>query len=537
MTLLLLGIGIAYYCLKRRNIKIIRKKKIPSPAPSEVTKLSSVFDQIRIPRAVAPSTESSTDYPSSESDERRTIVSETSTFRNDHFRYENTAFVPEPYPVDIEKEDSITSVPLPVAHKPNITSAEFTETLLSTEYLTQEDVIDTHHKRTTACLYKKLPTTTVPPSIPDNDNWSQAETEDRLALVPYVRPVQLPRITSKSIDDTFITSQLDTEVEDIVSRHRRVTAPPKIQVVKTDDIFVTNIEETEVTQETVTDRRGIKGTSGHFISQGESVLHESVDLSLREDMRQDTRHSFTDRYHRQHHDHSMERFEDDLTRRAIEHPSSSRFTHSHETSGDHHSTHRTEYTSYGSHHYTQGYDTQSMVGSVMERERDNSFASVPLAVARKPSLIGTNFIETEYVDQSTEEMMHHQDMMMMARSQQQQLVYGHPAPEYLDRRPSVQDDVWSQAETEVRHALTMGSRYNTMRDMNEALDDSALDAWTHQEGFIHRQPNIRTQDASYSVADYSSSLIQAASETSVSHAVQRTTDKSNYSFQQEFRRE
>lgn len=28
LTLLLLGIGIAYYCLKRRNIKIVRKKKV-----------------------------------------------------------------------------------------------------------------------------------------------------------------------------------------------------------------------------------------------------------------------------------------------------------------------------------------------------------------------------------------------------------------------------------------------------------------------------------------------------------------------------
>ena len=518
LTLLLLGIGIAYYCLKRRNIKIRRKKKIPSPAPSEVTKLSSVFDQIRIPRAIAPSTESSTDYPSSESDERRTIVSETSTFRNDHFRYENTAFVPEPYPLDIEKEDSVASVPLPVAHKPNITTADFTETLVSTEYTREEDVIDSHHKRTTGCLYKKLPTTTVPPSIPDNDNWSQAETEDRLALAPYVKPAQLPRITSKTVEDTYVTNQLDTDVEDIVTRHRKVTAPPKIQVVKTDDIFVTNIEESEVTQDTMIDRRGIRGTSSQFVTQGQSMLHESVDL------RQDLR---AERSHR-HHDHSMERYEDNL-RRAIEYPST-RFTtqDTHQTRADHrtdYSTYEEQAISYGSHHQTMshGYDAHSMIGSVIERERDDSFASVPVVVARKPSLMGSNFVETDYVDQSREELMRTQEVMMMGRS------HGHSAYRQHDhRRPSMQDDVWSQAETEVRHALTVG-RSGYLHSGVEVYDDTV---WSQEPNFNSQQlleygPEYRSE--------YASSM-QAVAETSVSHAVQRTSDKS-YSFQKEFRRE
>jgi len=89
LTLLLLGIGIGYYCLKRRNIKIVRKKKLATPAPSEITKLSqsTLFDQIKIPRATAHSTESSetipSDYPSesiSDDEVRPPIVSNHSIF-------------------------------------------------------------------------------------------------------------------------------------------------------------------------------------------------------------------------------------------------------------------------------------------------------------------------------------------------------------------------------------------------------------------------------------------------------------------------
>lgn len=223
LTLLLLGIGIAYYCLKRRNIKIIRKKKI-SPAPSEITKVSTIFDQIRIPRATMSVESSETipsDYPSSESDERRTIVSETSTLRNDHFRFENTVYVPDPYPVDNEKEDSVTSFPLPVAHKPKIQRANFVETLLENEHLTEEEMIESHHKKTTASLYKRLSTSKYSPSIPDNDNWSQTETESKLSLAVYVKNRDRPKISYKTIEDTFLTTEYDQDINVNDIHHRQ----------------------------------------------------------------------------------------------------------------------------------------------------------------------------------------------------------------------------------------------------------------------------------------------------------------------------
>ncbi|XP_076315467.1 uncharacterized protein LOC143228003 [Tachypleus tridentatus] len=61
LTLLLLGVGVSYYCLKKRNVKVVRRKRNVSSVPSsEITKLSSsgggqVFGPIIIPRIFAVS--------------------------------------------------------------------------------------------------------------------------------------------------------------------------------------------------------------------------------------------------------------------------------------------------------------------------------------------------------------------------------------------------------------------------------------------------------------------------------------------------
>jgi len=484
LTLLLLGIGIAYYCLKRRNIKIIRKK-IPSPAPSEVTKISSVFDQIRIPRAQAPSSSSSTDYPSSESEERRTIVSETSTFRNDHFRYENTAFVPEPYPLDNEREDSIASVPLPVAHKPVITTASFEETLLQTEYLREEDVIDTHHKRTTACLYKKLPTTRVPPSIPDNDNWSQAETEDRLPLVPYLPPVQLPRVTSRTLVDTFITNEIETIVDEDTTRHKRVFAPPppKITLLQTEDVFVTNIHETEVEEQDVREKH--EATS-HFI--------------VRDDRTIDRRHDQTFEVNRRE-----KLYEETFDRRTE--GGLSRFEGSHDISQ------RRDYLSnagMAAMTYDSTYEEYSMD---VERERDDTFTSVPHMLSRRPSQMAIDFEESyPHLEED------------VSRRQELSSMYDLPA----SQRPSIPDDVWSQAETEVRHALTLGrGGFGVRREEPSFVSEM-------QPNVTMTRSDLMTSYASDSVSGLSVETERRM--TSESREVQRRRDQS-YSYQKEFRRE
>lgn len=505
LTLLLLGIGIAYYCLKRRNIRIIRRKKLISPAPSEITKLSSVFDQIRIPRVIAPSTESSTDYPSSESDERRTIVSETSTIRNDHFKYENTAFVPEPYPVDIEKEDSVTSVPLPVAHKPIITSAGFQETLLQTEYLTEENVIDTHHKRTTACLYKKLPTSKITPSIPDNDNWSQAETEDRLTLAPYVKPVQLPRIKSRVIDDTYLTNQTDTEIDETLTRHKKITArtPPKLTVVKTDDIFVTSIQETDVTEDRTIHQHGIRGTSDHILTSEELLqeFHSKQDATRSDFVSSSSSHHLksgpASRPKHKHEPRSTTTYISDLQ---TDSRTDMRYTTSREQS-HHTSDVRSEYRNSSSF-----YDMQDMGTSqtqrrdhfrlydekyAVEQERDESITTVP--VTRKPKSNSVTY--TDY-EERNDPLDSNSGIMTRTAT----MIYNLPGG--FVRRPSIPDDVWSQAETEVRHTLATGGP-RSIRDFRSQVDLSVAGAappllpdssrFDQQQFFDHQtltQPNL-----------------------------------------------
>ncbi|KAI1305242.1 hypothetical protein HDE_01486 [Halotydeus destructor] len=319
LTLLLLGIGMAYYCLKRRNIKLIRKKRTFSAAPSEITKLShsTLFDQIRIPRAIAHSSSSDTipsDYPSSDSDERRTIVSETSTIRNEHFRYENAAYIPEPYPVDHDRDGSVASVPLPVAHMPNITTANYTETMVTKEDIIDEDVVDTTHKKTMARLYKKLGSPQAPPSIPDNDNRSDNETEVSVpqalawktqetlldhdwsySEVDETTSVRIPRVTSLTTDETHVRRDNLTDEDETVTNQRATktiqTVKPKITLHKMDDLFVTNIIEKNITEQNVQEKSGlvdVTSASAGFITSSNQISGNRISGQITSDTRTTT---------------------------------------------------------------------------------------------------------------------------------------------------------------------------------------------------------------------------------------------------------
>ena len=110
LTLLLLGLGVSYYCLRRRTIPIVRRLPMSMGSGSEITKLSgsslgniSAFEGLKIPRvhaplALVPSSSSSdgplisdtlpSDYPSEshseieEVDTRSLPVSSTGSYEN-----------------------------------------------------------------------------------------------------------------------------------------------------------------------------------------------------------------------------------------------------------------------------------------------------------------------------------------------------------------------------------------------------------------------------------------------------------------------
>ncbi|OAD59976.1 hypothetical protein WN48_07891 [Eufriesea mexicana] len=113
LSLLLLGLGCSYMCLKRRNVRVIHRHPFGSGSGSEITKLSTsslsnitVFEGLKIPRAllhVPPSTTGSdanlidhslpSDYPSesSEVDEEPSLpVSSAGSYDNKVFVHHET---------------------------------------------------------------------------------------------------------------------------------------------------------------------------------------------------------------------------------------------------------------------------------------------------------------------------------------------------------------------------------------------------------------------------------------------------------------
>lgn len=234
LTLLLLGIGIGYYCLKRRNIKVVRK--IPPPSP--------------------PS------YISDVSDEHRSILSETSTIHRDHFRYENLGYIPEhklfayddlyrtnhhliDEDVDIIRQNVIAPpLPLVNTHKVDdwyVTNASLTD--IDEDLETGRIIAPKRPKITTIITddYYVTPTTTTE-IIED--------IVTQKVIVPPAKP-----LTSKYVDNTLITPQITTEVDESVTKHKKF-GPKKPVVTKQsiDDHFIHPETDTEVVEDVTTQR-------------------------------------------------------------------------------------------------------------------------------------------------------------------------------------------------------------------------------------------------------------------------------------------
>lgn len=125
MTLLLLGLGVSYYCLRRRTIPVVRRLPMSMGSGSEITKLSgsslgniSHFEGLKIPRAHAPlaivhsssgsdgpliSDTLPSDYPSEshseieDVDTRSLPVSSAGSFENRAYVQDNTSIYSENY--------------------------------------------------------------------------------------------------------------------------------------------------------------------------------------------------------------------------------------------------------------------------------------------------------------------------------------------------------------------------------------------------------------------------------------------------------
>ncbi|KAJ6635722.1 hypothetical protein Bhyg_14308 [Pseudolycoriella hygida] len=125
LTLVLLGIGVSYYCLRRRTIPVVRRLPLSIGSGSEITKLSgsslgniSHFEGLKIPRAHAPlvpvhsssgsegqliSDTLPSDYPSEsvseteDVDTRSLPVSSAGSFENRAYVHDNSSIYSEHY--------------------------------------------------------------------------------------------------------------------------------------------------------------------------------------------------------------------------------------------------------------------------------------------------------------------------------------------------------------------------------------------------------------------------------------------------------
>lgn len=285
LTLLLLGIGIAYYCLKKRNVKVIKKRPVSTPA-SEITKISD-FAPITIPRAVAQSSSSGSeatlisDYPSEspssasdleEAVDRRLVDAKIpippAPYPTDGERAESLASVelplraaaiprPKsgPYPTDAERAESISSeqriATIPRRPKRDIQTAD--DYFINTIQETTEDVdMDNLHTTTTLDAVEAQP---LYGSIPDNDNYSQSEIES--VILPQRERV--PQRSTQMIDDLNITTEhtVDT-VENTSKKHRDTiiaARKPKIEVKNIEDVILTTEHDITTNEEVTKHRR------------------------------------------------------------------------------------------------------------------------------------------------------------------------------------------------------------------------------------------------------------------------------------------
>uniref|UniRef100_A0A336JZJ5 CSON005655 protein n=1 Tax=Culicoides sonorensis TaxID=179676 RepID=A0A336JZJ5_CULSO len=288
LTLLLLGLGVSYYCLRRRPI-IVRRLPVSTGTGSEITKLSgsslgniSAFEGVKIPRAqplmAVPSSSSSegplisdtipSDYPS----ESHSEISSAGSFENHAFVQELSSICSEQYAqaqheimvADIREDSPKFNVQVKVKRTPpaSLISSSDSESIETPkmERNNLSTIIESHEDRdsiiTVESLQKEIPHTQftytpeihpipkyVPPEIQKlvrsrqefvKDDWSKDFTDrvnqhNVLNLAP-----ELPVHSMTEYVDT-----VDVDVEPPIS----VVKKPETTQHIVDDVFLKTITE------------------------------------------------------------------------------------------------------------------------------------------------------------------------------------------------------------------------------------------------------------------------------------------------------
>lgn len=271
LTLLLLGIGMGYYCLKRRNIKVIRK--IPPPEIPYIPRVSVSSSEV------------------SEYSESRSILSETSTIQRDHFRYENMGYLPEPKyshggyddmyntgtnDADLDEQivrQNVIAPPVPI----------FSTQFMNDRYITNASMtsIEEDIERGRLIVPTKPKITTLVTDEYYITPMHTTEIVDEIITQKVIVPKEKP-LTTKTIDDTFITPQSSHEIDEETVQNK-VFGPPKRTTKTVDDYYLHPEEDTEVTEETTTHRIFGPRKPVSVKTVTDSYLHPENDTELTEE--------------------------------------------------------------------------------------------------------------------------------------------------------------------------------------------------------------------------------------------------------------
>ncbi|CRK92229.1 CLUMA_CG005752, isoform A [Clunio marinus] len=298
LTLLLLGLGVSYYCLRRRTIPVVRRLPMYMGSGSEITKLSgsslgnlSVFEEgLKIPRAHVPvlqAVQSSSDtLPSDYPSESHSEIEEVDTRSLPHSSvssYENHAYLQEASSVYSEnlgqiqvqeiqavavtkapspKFDVQVRVKRPPPPPPSISSSSETESAASrAERNNLSTIMESHEDRESILTVESLPHEIVQkqftymPEIhpapkydahPLGYSTLNKNAKQYDSLEPPIHVIRKPEITSAVVDDVFLRTITEKRTIEDIEKQKRMVTEYKVRPMISDptwDVKIRNLAE------------------------------------------------------------------------------------------------------------------------------------------------------------------------------------------------------------------------------------------------------------------------------------------------------
>jgi len=262
LALLLLGIGCSYYCLKKRNIRVIRRRPV-STIGSEVTRISdppSMFEGLKIPRAHAMDTSGSeeltesvhTDYASDVTsiatvEEFQSAYSDLGGELDENIVYPDLHDPPAPaFDIKMRMKKHAKSL-TPISSRASSVTEEMlaaqeqylTTILERTETNTMETLERVRKSKAELGpppVHARLRVQHKAPSLTGRDSDSETSqyshdplgtdlelTEDELAPVMIDRPIKKAIIESDRLESARLVESVQTRETELVSRREEET--------------------------------------------------------------------------------------------------------------------------------------------------------------------------------------------------------------------------------------------------------------------------------------------------------------------------